>query len=89
MAAPALIVFGLFGVVPLAGVVVLSLSRWDGLGSVGWAGTANWQDVLTDSGTWDALWLTVKVMVISWLLQTPIALALGVFQADRARWRPS
>jgi len=87
MAAPALIVFGLFGVVPLIGVVALSLARWDGLGSLGWAGSGNWQQVLTDSGTWQALWLTGKVMVVSWLVQTPIALALGVFQARRARWR--
>jgi len=87
MAAPALVLFGLFGVVPLAGVVALSLARWDGLGRLGWAGAANWRAVLTDAGTWESLWLTVKVMVLSWLVQTPIALALGLFQAGRARWR--
>jgi raffinose/stachyose/melibiose transport system permease protein len=87
MAAPALILFGLFGVVPLAGVVVLSLARWDGLGPLGWAGPGNWRAALADPGTWGALWLTVKVMALSWLLQTPIALALGLFQAGRARWR--
>lgn len=87
MAAPALLLFGLFALVPLVGVVALSLARWDGLGSVGWAGGANWTGVLTDGATWQALWLTVKVMAVSWLVQTPVALALGAFQAPRGRLR--
>jgi raffinose/stachyose/melibiose transport system permease protein len=87
MAAPALLLFGLFGLVPLVGVVALGLARWDGLGSIGWAGLANWGTVLTDGATWQALGLTVKVMAVSWLVQTPIALALGVFQAPRGRMR--
>ncbi|MEV0406870.1 sugar ABC transporter permease [Actinoallomurus sp. NPDC050550] len=87
MAAPALILFGLFGVVPLIGVIVLSLAKWDGLGSVGWAGLTNWRRVLTDGATWDSLWLTVKVMLVSWLIQTPIALTLGIFQAPHRRLR--
>jgi len=87
MAAPALLVFGLFGLVPLGGAVALAFSHWDGLGSIGWAGGANWRAVLTDRETWQSLWLTVKVMVISWLIQTPVALALGIFQAPRGRLR--
>lgn len=87
MAAPALFLFALFGLVPLAGVLVLSLSRWDGLGSIGWSGLANWTGVLTDDATWQALWLTLKVMVVSWLVQTPVSLALGLFQAPRGRLR--
>ncbi|MGW7426656.1 carbohydrate ABC transporter permease [Streptomyces sp. NPDC054813] len=87
MAAPALLLFGLFGLVPLVGVLALSLADWDGLGSVGWAGFANWGDVLTDGATWQSLWLTVKVMAVSWLVQTPIALALGVFQAPKGKVR--
>lgn len=87
MAAPALLIFGLFGFVPLAGVLVLSFTQWDGLGAIRAAGLTNWSGVLGDPATWDALWLTVKVMAISWLVQTPIALALGVFQAPSGRWR--
>ncbi|MEV6764027.1 sugar ABC transporter permease [Streptomyces sp. NPDC051105] len=87
MAAPALILFSLFGLVPLVGVLALSLADWDGLGSIGWAGFANWGDVLTDGATWQSLWLTVKVMAVSWLVQTPVALALGVFQAPKGKVR--
>ncbi|MFI9833815.1 carbohydrate ABC transporter permease [Streptomyces sp. NPDC051913] len=87
MALPALLLFGLFGLVPLVGVLVLSLTGWDGLGSLRWAGFTNWSGVLTDGATWQALWLTVKVMAVSWLVQTPLALALGAFQAPRGRLR--
>ena len=87
LATPALVLFGLFGVVPLAGVFALSVARWDGLGAVGWAGAANWRHALTDRSTWDALWLTGKVMAISWVVQTGAALAIGMFQAPRGRWR--
>ena len=87
LAAPALVLFGLFGVIPLIGVVVLSFGKWDGIGGITWAGLASWRAVLTQSGTWEALWLTVKVMGLSWLIQTPVALALGMFQAPRSRWR--
>ncbi|THA75641.1 sugar ABC transporter permease [Streptomyces sp. A0642] len=87
MAAPALLLFGLFALIPLGGVVALSLTSWDGLGSISWAGLSNWSGVLTDGTTWQALWLTVKVMVVSWLVQTPLALALGLFQAPRGRTR--
>jgi raffinose/stachyose/melibiose transport system permease protein len=79
--------FVVFALVPLAGAVVLSFADWDGLGEVGWAGWANWQDVLTDPVTGQALLLTVKIMVASWLVQTPISLLLGVFTAGTQRYR--
>jgi raffinose/stachyose/melibiose transport system permease protein len=87
LAAPALVLFGLFGVIPLLGVFALSLSHWDGLGSLSWAGLAEWRSVLGDGATWQALWLTVKVMGVSWVVQTGVALAIGLFQAPRGRPR--
>ncbi|EHR61989.1 permease component of ABC-type sugar transporter [Saccharomonospora cyanea NA-134] len=87
MAAPALVFFGVFALVPLAGVVVLSLVHWDGISEMTWAGSANWSDVLTDPSTLNAIWLSVQVMVFSWLVQTPISLLLGVFVAGRGRYR--
>lgn len=87
MAAPALVFFGVFALVPLAGVVVLSLVHWDGISEMTWAGLDNWSDVLTDPSTLNAIWLSVQVMVFSWLVQTPISLLLGVFVAGRGRYR--
>jgi raffinose/stachyose/melibiose transport system permease protein len=87
LAVPALAFFVVFALVPLAGAVVLSFADWDGLGEVGWAGWANWTDVLSDPVTGKALLLTVKIMVVSWLVQTPISLLLGVFVAGTQRYR--
>ncbi len=87
LAVPALLFFGAFAVVPLAGVVVLSVMEWDGLTDPTWTGLTNWADVLSDPVTHDAIWLSVKVMVLSWLVQTPISLLLGVLIAGRGRYR--
>lgn len=87
MALPALLIFGVFAVLPLGGVVVLSLMHWDGIGDPGWTGLANWGAALGDPATYHAIWLSVQVMVISWLFQTPVSLLLGVFIAGRGRYR--
>ena len=86
-AAPALLFFVVFGLIPLLGVVALSLTRWDGLATPTWTGLTNWRAVLTDSGTRHALVLTFKVMALSWLVQTPISLLLGVLTAGTQRYR--
>ncbi|MDQ0379827.1 carbohydrate ABC transporter permease [Amycolatopsis thermophila] len=87
MAVPALAFFAVFAVVPLGGVAVLSFMAWDGIGDPSWAGLANWAAALTDPATYHAIWLSVQVMVLSWLVQTPISLLLGVLIAGRGRFR--
>ena len=87
MALPALIVFVAFGVVPLLGVVGLSFTTWDGLGEITPSGLTSWTAVLTDPGLPHALWVTFLVMALSWLVQTPISLLIGVFVAGRQRYR--
>jgi raffinose/stachyose/melibiose transport system permease protein len=87
MALPALAIFVCFAVVPLIGVLALSFTRWDGLGPIHPAGIANWKSVLTGSGLLHSLWVTFEVMLYSWLVQTPIALLLGVYTAGRQRNR--
>jgi raffinose/stachyose/melibiose transport system permease protein len=87
LAVPALAFFVVFALVPLGGAVVLSFAEWDGLGELGWAGWSNWTGILSDPGTGQALLLTVKIMAVSWLVQTPISLLLGVFTAGTQRYR--
>jgi raffinose/stachyose/melibiose transport system permease protein len=43
--------------------------------------------VLTDPGLPHALWVTFLVMALSWLVQTPISLLIGVFVAGHQRYR--
>ncbi|ASR39525.1 ABC transporter [Prauserella marina] len=87
MAVPALAFFGVFAFIPLIGVVLLSLVNWDGITDMNWAGLANWAAVLGDPGTYHAIWLSVQVMVLSWLVQTPVSLLLGVLIAAKGRYR--
>ncbi|MFM9442696.1 carbohydrate ABC transporter permease [Streptomyces acidiscabies] len=87
MALPALLLFTLFALAPMAIVVYLSFTRWDGLGTPAWTGLDNWHTALTSDVTRHALWLTLKMMVISWAVQTPVSLLLGVFVAGKQRYR--
>ncbi|TNC22410.1 carbohydrate ABC transporter permease [Amycolatopsis alkalitolerans] len=87
MAVPALVFFAVFALLPLGGVVVLSLMRWDSIGDPSWIGLTNWASALGDPATYHAIWLSVQVMVFSWLFQTPVSLLLGVFIAGRGRYR--
>lgn len=87
MAVPALLFFGLFALLPMVIVVFLSFTSWNGLGAIHLNGTHNWSQVFDSSVTRHAIWLTIKVMVISWVIQTPISLLLGVFTAGTQRYR--
>jgi raffinose/stachyose/melibiose transport system permease protein len=87
MALPALVVFVGFGVIPLIGVLALSFTSWDGLGAIHPSGTQSWRSVLTDPGLPHALWVTFEVMALSWLVQTPISILIGVFLAGHQRYR--
>ncbi|MEU8248837.1 sugar ABC transporter permease [Nonomuraea sp. NPDC048916] len=87
LAVPALVFFAGFGVIPLAGVLVLSFTSWDGLGDIGFAGFDSWRAVLSDPGLPHALWVTFLVMAASWAVQTPASILLGVFLAGDQRYR--
>lgn len=87
MVLPALALFALFALLPMVIVVALSFTRWNGLTSPGWAGTGNWTRLFAGPVSRHAIWLSVQVMVISWVVQTPISLLLGVFVAGRQRYR--
>ena len=78
---PALVFFTAFGIIPLIGVLALSFTTWDGIGEIVPTGLANWGSVLTDPGLPHALWVTFLVMALSWLVQTPVSILIGVFIA--------
>jgi raffinose/stachyose/melibiose transport system permease protein len=47
----------------------------------------SWRAELSDPGLPHALWVTFLVMALSWLVQTPMSILLGVFQAGFQRYR--
>jgi raffinose/stachyose/melibiose transport system permease protein len=87
MALPALLFFAAFGILPLLGVLLLSFTSWDGIGVIRPAGFDSWRAVLADPGLPHALWVTFVVIALSWLVQTPLSILLGVFLAGHQRYR--
>lgn len=87
MVLPALVFFGVFGAFPLLGVAYLSFSQWDGIGAIHRAGFTNWSSVLQDRTMWNSLGLTFALMIVSWLVQTPLSILLGTFTAGKQRYR--
>jgi raffinose/stachyose/melibiose transport system permease protein len=85
--APALVFFGIFAIGPLLGVLVLSFMQWDGLGTPQWTGGENWVSVLENPVSRQAMVLTVQLTLLSYAVQFPLSLLLGVFMAGRQRYR--
>ncbi|GAA0359758.1 sugar ABC transporter permease [Microbispora corallina] len=87
LALPALLAFVAFAVIPLVGVLLLSFTSWDTLGEIKLTGFESWRAVLTDPGLPHALWVTFLITVLSWAVQTPSSILIGVFLAGRQRYR--
>ncbi len=84
---PALAFFTAFGIIPLIGVLVLSFTSWNGIGEITPAGFDNWVAVLADPALVHALGVTFLIMALSWLVQTPMSILVGVFLAGPQRYR--
>ena len=87
LAVPALVFFLAFAVIPLVGVLFLSFTSWDGLGEIRLDGLGSWTSVLTDPVTGNALVVTAKIIVFSFIVQAPISLLLGVFTSGAQKYR--
>ena len=88
MTLPAVLMFTVFGIVPLLGVVLLSFTSWNGLTTdIPLAGFDSWRSVLGDPALPHALWITFKIMIFTWLIQTPASILIGVFMAGHQRYR--
>src|SRR5579875_3900173 len=84
---PALAFYIIFALVPMVIAVYLSFTQWNGLSPEVWVGWKNWIALFSDSVTGHALILTFELMILSWIIQTPLSLLLGVFMAGRQRYR--
>jgi raffinose/stachyose/melibiose transport system permease protein len=87
MALPALLMFLAFGVIPLIGVLFLSFTTFNIVGDVHPSGLTSWRAALSDPGLPNSLYVTFLIMALSWLVQTPISILLGVFIAAHKRYR--
>lgn len=86
-AAPALLFFAAFVIAPIVVVVVLSMMDWNGIAEPRFNAGENWSELAGDSGMWHSVWVSLQVMVLSWVVQTPISILLGVYVAGQQRYR--
>jgi xylobiose transport system permease protein len=86
-AAPAGAFFLVFGILPIAVVLLLSLTAWNGLGTPRWTGWSNWRAMAGDPDILPSLQTTVVLTVLSWAVQTPLSLLIGVWAAGPQRAR--
>ena len=86
-ATPALVFYVLFALVPMLIALYLSFTQWNGLSPEVWVGWQNWIALFSDSVSGHALLLTFELMILSWIIQTPLSLLLGVFMAGFQRYR--
>jgi raffinose/stachyose/melibiose transport system permease protein len=86
-ATPALVFYTIFALVPMLIALYLSFTDWNGLSQETWVGLKNWITLLSDGVTGHSLLLTIEMMILSWIIQTPFSLLLGVFMAGVQRYR--
>ncbi|HXW80807.1 MAG TPA: sugar ABC transporter permease [Acidimicrobiales bacterium] len=84
---PAMVLYGVFIVVPVLFALVLSFTTWNVIGPLRWAGFANWSRFFSDPTAHHSLLVTLELAGASWAVQTPIGMALGLFVAGTQRYR--
>jgi raffinose/stachyose/melibiose transport system permease protein len=84
---PTLVLYGAFIVVPMLFALFLSFTTWDVVGQLHWKGLSNWSQFISDPVAHNSLVVTLELAGLSWLIQTPLAMALGIFIAGKQRYR--
>ena len=85
--APACVLFVALVLVPVVVAVWLSFVKWNGVGAQHFVGFSNWSQLFSDATAGASLKRTGILVVASWVVQEPIAIALGIYIAGRQRHR--
>ncbi|MFH8253123.1 carbohydrate ABC transporter permease [Microbacterium sp. B2969] len=78
MIAPALIVFTMFVVYPVAYSGVFSFTRFQGFGAPTWIGFDNYTALLQDPFFWQSLQNTIVILIVSLFILIPSSFALAL-----------
>lgn len=84
---PYFLVFGIFGLFPMAFTLWVSLHDWSLLGGHTWAGLSNYRAVLHDPHFWNAVGNTLGMFVLATVPQLLAALVLAQLLNQRLRAR--
>lgn len=85
---PALMIFTLFAILPIAESGVYSFYNWNGFVPLAdggrWVGLRNYEQILGHSVFHQAVWNTARIVIISMLIQLPLAMVLAMLIASRS-----
>jgi cellobiose transport system permease protein len=84
---PFYILFGVFGLYPVASTMLLAFQKWDGLGPRQMVGLQNFRFLIEDSTFWLSLWNTVVLFVMSTVPTLSIAMVLAVMLHSAVRFK--
>ncbi|MEV6126507.1 sugar ABC transporter permease [Streptomyces violaceusniger] len=84
---PFYLLFLCFGLIPVGFSLYLSFHRWDGLGSMEYAGLSQYRYLLSDSQFWNSLTNTLIIWAIATLPMLFIALVTAVMLNSAVRFK--
>jgi multiple sugar transport system permease protein/raffinose/stachyose/melibiose transport system permease protein len=88
LSGPAILVFVAFVIFPVAVAAYYGFYRWHGYGpATDWVGLNNYKLIFTDSAFQQVLWHNLLIVVLSLVLQGPVAIILALLLNQRIRGR--
>jgi ABC-type sugar transport system permease subunit len=88
LSGPPIIVFVAFVILPVLLAAYYGFYRWKGYGpATDWVGLNNYRLILTDPAFQDVLWHSFLIMVLSLVIQGPLAIFLAVLLNQRIKGR--
>ncbi|NUR27259.1 MAG: sugar ABC transporter permease [Catenulispora sp.] len=88
LSGPAILVFVAFVIFPVVLAAYYGFYRWKGYGPpTDWVGLDNYRLILTDPAFQDVLWHSFLIVVLSLVVQGPLAIGLAILLNQRIRGR--
>ncbi|MDC0771224.1 carbohydrate ABC transporter permease [Streptomyces sp. HD] len=84
---PFYLIFLGFGLFPVGFSLYLSLHRWDGLGSMEWAGLSQYQYLLSDSDFWNSIGNTIIIWALATFPMIFLAMVTAVMLNSAVRFK--
>ncbi|MFJ6386048.1 carbohydrate ABC transporter permease [Streptomyces sp. NPDC091972] len=84
---PFYLIFLAFGLFPVGFSLYLSFHRWDGLGSMEWAGLSQYQYLLSDSDFWNSIGNTIVIWALATFPMIFLAMVTAVMLNSAVRFK--
>jgi multiple sugar transport system permease protein len=85
--APNVILFAIFGLLPILATILISFTRWNILGTPTWVGLGNFQRLLHDNEFWTSLRVTLVYAILFVIPSATIALGQALLVSLAGRWQ--